>query len=171
MHPAERDDINPLASLTPRESELLRKAGERVFSLSRRLAEKEREADRLRAETQSLRDLLAESREVRDVLAAQVTSLQTEIEREYEERSELRRLLASLHVQMQELLPVVTGLSRLNQAAAAAPVQDASPAPAPPYASSRAADPRARQGFAGRLLSAAQSEFRGFKGNQTRRRR
>jgi len=106
---------SPLNQLTARESELLRKAGERVFSLSKRLAEKQRESDQLHSETQSLRDLLAESKEVRRVLSAQVESMQTELDREYEERSELRQLLASLHVQMQELLPVVTGLSRVHE--------------------------------------------------------
>ncbi|MGE3077113.1 MAG: hypothetical protein AB7N24_20485 [Dehalococcoidia bacterium] len=106
---------SPLNQLTARESELLRKAGERVFALSKRLAEKQREADQLSSEAQSLRDLLAESKEVRRVLSAQVESMQTELDREYAERSELRRLLASLHVQMQELLPVVTGLSRVHE--------------------------------------------------------
>ena len=98
--------------LTDRESEILRKAGERVFSLSKRLADQEKESDHLRTETQSLRELLAESREVRKVLSDQINSLHRELDREYEERSELRRLLASLHLQMQELLPVVTGLSQ-----------------------------------------------------------
>lgn len=102
----------PLGRLTERESEILRKAGERVFALSKRLAEQERETDQLRSEAQSARELLAESREVRRVLTDQISALQTALDREYEERSELRRLLASLHVQMQELLPIVTGLSR-----------------------------------------------------------
>lgn len=106
----------PLGRLTERESEILRKAGERVFALSRRLADKEKESDQHRAESTSLRELLAESREVRKVLTDQITSLQRELDREYEERSELRRLLASLHLQMQELLPVVTGLSQAHQA-------------------------------------------------------
>lgn len=106
----------PLGPLTERESEILRRAGERVFSLSRRLADKEKEADHLRSESQSLKDLLAESREVRKVLTDQISSLHRELDREYEERSELRRLLASLHLQMQELLPVVTGLSQTQRA-------------------------------------------------------
>ncbi len=158
-----QDDLS-IAALTPREAELLRKAGERVFALSRRLAAKESEADQLRSETGNLRDLLAESREVREVLSAQVRSMQTELDREYEERSELRRLLASLHLQMQELLPVVTGLSRITPALA----QEASPAEPPPAAPTReprAPRPTART-FSGRLLAAAQSEFRGFKKNR-----
>lgn len=105
----------PLGRLTERESDILRKAGERVFALSKRLADQERQSDQFRTESQSLRELLAESREVRKVLTDQISSLHRELDREYEERSELRRLLASLHVQMQELLPVVTGLSRLPQ--------------------------------------------------------
>lgn len=112
-HP-ERQPVNPLGQLSERESEILKKAGERVFALSRRLADKELESEKLRAESHSLRELLAESREVRQVLTDQITSLHVELDREYEERSELRRLLASLHVQMQELLPIVTGLSRVQ---------------------------------------------------------
>lgn len=120
----------PLGRLTDRESEILRKAGERVFSLSKRLAEQEKEADQLRAEARSARELLAESREVRQVLSDQIRSLQTALDREYEERSELRRLLASLHVQMQELLPLVTGLSKsVGSGPALAVDYDAQPSP------------------------------------------
>lgn len=103
---------DPWGTLTARESVLLKKAGERVFELSRRVAELERAVERLESELAGARELLAESREVRNVLVAQVTSLQTDLDREYDERSELRKLLASLHIQMQELLPVVTGLSK-----------------------------------------------------------
>lgn len=93
--------------LTARESELLKRAGERVFALSRRLAERDREVERLRAEVDSLRELLAENRNIREILSAQITSLQTEHEREYEERSELRRLVAALHLQLQEVIPML----------------------------------------------------------------
>lgn len=103
-----------LGRLTDRESEILRKAGERVFALSKRLAEREREANELRSEVVGARELLAESREVRQVLTDQIQSLQTSLDREYEERAELRRLLASLHMQMQELLPIVSGLARIE---------------------------------------------------------
>lgn len=103
---------HPLRQLSERESEILRKAGERVFALSKRLAEKERETNQMRSEAASARELLAESREVRRVLSDQIQSLQQALDREYEERSELRRLLASLHMQMQELLPIVAGLSK-----------------------------------------------------------
>jgi len=93
--------------LTARETELLKRAGERVFALSRRLAERDREVERLRAEVDSLRELLAENRNIREILSAQITSLQTEHEREYEERSELRRLVAALHLQLQEVIPML----------------------------------------------------------------
>ncbi len=122
----------PLGRLSERESEILRKAGERVFALSKRLADKESESSSLRAETQNLRELLAESREVRKVLTDQISSLHRELDREYEERSELRRLLASLHLQMQELLPVVTGLSQAQQATLVNPVLGVAEAPAAP---------------------------------------
>jgi chromosome segregation ATPase len=141
---------SPLSQLTPREAELLKKAGERVYALSRKVADRERETQALKLESQNLRDLLAESREVRRVLAAQVESMQRELDREYEERSELRRLLASLHVQMQELLPVITGLSRGRPELPAT-----APAPSP------ANSPNERfPGFAGRLRVAVR-ELRG----------
>jgi predicted RNase H-like nuclease (RuvC/YqgF family) len=152
MRTPDRDNESPLHQLTPREAELLKKAGERVYALSRKLSDREREAQGLQSESRSLRELLAESHEVRKVLAAQVESLQKELDREYEERSELRRLLASLHVQMQELLPVITGLSRANELS---PRQQARiEAPAPPPASR----PLTRLG--GRLRLAAR-ELRG----------
>lgn len=154
------------ATLTARESELLRKAGERVFALSRRLATSENEAEQLKAETRSLRDLLAESREVRAVLSAQVASMQTELDREYEERSELRRLLASLHLQMQELLPVVTGLSRM-----APQLNQPAPEPKEPEPVVRQAKPASPKhaSLSQRFFSAAQDEFRGFRKGQRRR--
>ena len=166
MQPADGQSDLSMASLTPRESELLRKAGERVFALSRRLASSEQTAEQLRSESKSLRDLLAESREVRAVLSAQVASMQTELDREYEERAELRRLLASLHLQMQELLPVVTGLSRMTpQLAQQAPEV---PSPEPARDATPAPQPR-QQTFSQRFLSAAQDEFRGFRKGQRRR--
>ena len=134
---------SPLNQLTAREAELLKKAGERVYALSRRVAERDREVQELTSESQGLRDLLAESREVRKVLVSQVESLQTQLDREYSERSELRRLLASLHVQMQELLPSITGLAHERQL------------PTPPAAvepAGRAAPP---PGLRGRLMRAA----------------
>lgn len=92
------------ASLTARESELLRKAGDRIFKLSRALAEAERSVQRLDQELSHTRELLAETRTSRDLLSAQVTSMHRELDREFVERSELRRLLASLQMQMQSLL-------------------------------------------------------------------
>lgn len=97
----------PLGALTQRESDLLRKAGERVFVLSRKLAESERQVAHLREASDHLRELLAETRLSRDTLAAQVSSLQRELEREYDERSELRRLLSSLQMQIQAMLPLI----------------------------------------------------------------
>lgn len=93
--------------LTARESDLLRKAGERVFGLSRQLAATEANARRLQSELEHTREILAETRQTRDILSAQVTALQREVEREFEERSELRKLLASLQLQLQAMLPSV----------------------------------------------------------------
>lgn len=91
--------------LTERESEILRKAGERIFELSGRLAESERQSTQMRQESGQLRELLAETRSSRDALSAHVESLQRHLEREYDERAELRRLLAGLQMQLQALLP------------------------------------------------------------------
>jgi hypothetical protein len=91
--------------LTARESDLLRKAGERVFGLSRQLAASEAHARRLQSELEHTREILAETRQTREILSAQVTTLHREIEREFEERSELRKLLASLQLQLQAMLP------------------------------------------------------------------
>ena len=162
MQPSQRDTHGSLSELTPRESELLKKAGERVFALSRRLPEKEREASRYQSELQGLRELLAESREVRQVLSSQVTSLQTELDREYEERSELRRLLGSLHLQMQELLPLVTGLNRQKEALAVE-----APSLKPNHPAPKREAPRNRS-IASRLFAAA-DELRGGAGQKRRR--
>lgn len=144
---------DPWGTLTARESELLKKAGERVFELSRRVAELERTVERLESELAGARELLAESREVRNVLVAQVTSLQTDLDREYEERSELRRLLASLHIQMQELLPVVTGLSKSYR-------DEGPPAVAAPPPLQRGRHPPKRNSRS--LVSSAALEFKRF---------
>jgi len=117
--------------LTPRESELLKKAGERVFALSRRLAERERDAERLTAESATLRELLSESKVIREILSSQVTSLQADLEREHEERAELRRLLASLHLQVQEMLPLLLSAHRGQETIAAPQPQPGERAPQP----------------------------------------
>ena len=91
--------------LTDRESEILRKAGERIFELSGRLAESERQLVQMRQERAQLRELLTETRSSRDALSAHVESLQRHLEREYDERAELRRLLAGLQMQLQAMLP------------------------------------------------------------------
>ena len=98
------NDVRSGASLTERESELLRRSGERIFALSRKVAAAEREIERLRSELGQAEVLVDEVRRTRDVLAAQVESLLNERDREYEERAELRRLLASLQAQLQAML-------------------------------------------------------------------
>ena len=95
---------NGFASLTARESELLRKAGDRIFALSRGLAEAEKAVQRLDLELRHTRELLSETRSSRDILSSQVTALQRELEREYVERAELRRLLSSFQMQIQAML-------------------------------------------------------------------
>ena len=99
--------LDDLSSLTPRESELLRKAGDRIFALSRRLADSESQTRQLQQELSHVRELLSETRRSRDLLSLQVTSLQRDVDREFEERSELRRLLASLQLQLQAMLPSI----------------------------------------------------------------
>ncbi|MGH2633647.1 MAG: hypothetical protein ACRDG3_09585 [Tepidiformaceae bacterium] len=91
----------PPASLTERESQLLRQAGERVFGLARKVAAAERRETDLKRELDRNNELLEEVRRTRDVLSAQVNSLLRERERDYEERSELRQLLGAITVQLQ----------------------------------------------------------------------
>ena len=102
-------DARNAASLSERESELLRRSGERIFLLSRKIAAAEREIERLRTELQQANVLVDEVRQSRNVLSAQVTSLLRDREREYDERAELRRLLASLHSLVQGMLSNVLG--------------------------------------------------------------
>ncbi len=74
------EELSPpesFGALTARESELLKRAGERVFALSRRLAERDREVERLTSEVASLRELLAEHRTMREILSAQVATMAT----------------------------------------------------------------------------------------------
>ena len=97
-------DVERAAALTPRESDLLKRSGERIFTLSRKVAAAEREIERLKTEVLQSQLLIEEIRRSRDVLSAQVTSLLVERDRDYQERSELRRLLASLQNQMQTIL-------------------------------------------------------------------
>ena len=59
----------------------------------------------MRQESVQLRELLTETRSSRDALSAHVESLQRHLEREYDERAELRRLLAGLQMQVQAMLP------------------------------------------------------------------
>jgi hypothetical protein len=106
------NDVRQAAALNERESELLRRSGERIFALSRKVAAAEREIERLRTELHQSQLLADEVRRTRDVLSAQVTALLNERDRDYMERAELRRLLASLQSQMQTILAnVVTGSS------------------------------------------------------------
>lgn len=151
--------------LSERESALLRQAGDRVFSLSRRLADADREANRLAATNDALRELLDETRRSRDILSAQVSSLQVERDREYEERAELRRLLASLHLQLQELLPAMTSAIRAQSQLAfesprlappAPPLQaEQAPEPAPPPAVSRTPDSSPAEPFRAATIAPA----------------
>lgn len=106
-------DARKAASLTERESDLLRKSGERIFTLSRKVATAEREIERLRTELEQARLLVDEVRRSRDVLSSQVESLLNERDREYEERAELRRLLASLQSQMQGMLSTLLANDQL----------------------------------------------------------
>lgn len=98
------NDVRQVASLSERESELLRRSGERIFALSRKVAAAEREIERLRAELHQSQLLADEVRRTRDVLSAQVESLLNERDRDYMERAELRRLLAGLQSQLQAIL-------------------------------------------------------------------
>ena len=148
--------------LSPRESELLKKAGERIFALSRRVSAAERETERLTAENTALRELVAEVRNMRDVLSSQVSSLLREKDREYEERSELRRLLASLHMQMQEVLPLVTTLVAAQQPPS--PVRAEPAADSLPHHESARMDTNGRSSIFGpwsyRILEVANRELR-----------
>lgn len=96
-----------LRGLSERESELVTKAGERVFELSRRLGERERELAQLKAEINSLRQLLEETTRSREVLASQIIACQSENDRNYQERVELRQLLGSAQTQLQNLVQKV----------------------------------------------------------------
>lgn len=135
-------------SLTVRESELLRKAGDRIFALSRKLSEAERTVQRLEQELAHSRELLDETRRSRDVLSDQVRSMQGDLEREFVERSELRRLLASLQVQFQaQFAPRVQDLRpRLGQGRES-PQRGSAEVPT-------------SKGVAGRMLRAAVRELR-----------
>ncbi len=96
-----------LTALTQRESDLLRQAGERIFALSRSLVAAEKEASKSSQDLLRALEVLKETRATRDILASQVASQLKQIEREFDERAELRRLLASLQMQMQALLTSV----------------------------------------------------------------
>jgi uncharacterized coiled-coil DUF342 family protein len=100
--------------LTARESELLERAGQRVFTLSRKVAEANREIDRLNLKATHLAELLDDARRMRDVLADQVLSLQRERDRDYEERAELRRLLASMQQMMSSAVAAQARLSLIE---------------------------------------------------------
>jgi len=101
VRPTFSDPLATPPSLTERESQLLRQAGERVFALARKVSAAERREQDMKRELEQTRELLAETRNTRDVLSAQVQSLLRERERDFEERSELRQLLGAITVQLQ----------------------------------------------------------------------
>jgi hypothetical protein len=139
MTAEQSNDLN-LGQLSEREAEILRRSGERVFELSRRLADAERSLAEARQRTAQLEELLNETRRSRDTLLAHTESLQRLLEREYDERAELRRLLAGLQMQMQSMLnghvaapPPGLMLAR----AAGQKAVSSRPAPPPPPAEER----------------------------------
>ncbi len=147
------EDTSALKGLSSRESELVRKAGERVFELSRRLAERERELDRLRSEHAHLRELLEETVRSRDVLSSQIMALHTDAERSYEERAQLRELLARAQIQLQDVVTTLVA----ERKSPAAPSLNAAPEPAlPPVAPTRRRKTRSR----GRQIAFAPSAVR-----------
>ena len=101
LRPTAPDALQTPASLTERESQLLRQAGERVFALARKVSAAERREAELKRDLDRTLDLLAETRNTRDVLSSQVQSLLRERERDFEERSELRQLLGAITGQLQ----------------------------------------------------------------------
>lgn len=162
------EEVSPPESfgpLTARESELLKRAGERVFVLSRRLAERDREVERLTAEVRSLRELLSENRNMREILSAQIASLQMEHEREYDERAELRRLVAGLHLQLQEVIPLLVKQQSVPEAAALpANGRDSTSRPRPRHRA------QAKSSWADKLKVTATREFRLLTGGARSRR-
>jgi hypothetical protein len=131
----ENGELN-LGQLSEREAEILRRSGERVFELSRRLADAERSLAGAQQRTAQLEELLAETRKSRDTLLTHAESLQRLLEREYDERAELRRLLAGLQMQMQSMLNGHVAAVSPGLMLARAAGQKAVPAPAPPQAAS-----------------------------------
>jgi chromosome segregation ATPase len=65
-----------LSKLTAREAELVRQAGERVFSLARDLAVAQREVARLQQESKLAQDTAETLRASRDALSARVAELE-----------------------------------------------------------------------------------------------
>jgi len=123
VRPAISDPLATPPSLTDRESQLLRQAGERVFALARKVSAAERREEEIKRELEQTRELLAETRNTRDVLSAQVQSLLRERERDFEERSELRQLLGAITVQLQAAMnrPVSLGLAAQHPPSPPAP--------------------------------------------------
>lgn len=85
-----------LAALTPREAELLRQAGDRVFALSRDLAIAENEVTVARAGLAAAHAQRDEALAGRDARALRLETLEGELGRALEERAELRQLIQSL---------------------------------------------------------------------------
>jgi chromosome segregation ATPase len=137
-------DAGALKGLSSRESELVRKAGERVFELSRKAAERDREVDRLKLELTHLREMLEETIRSREVLSSQVVAQQAEAERALEERAELRTLLAGSQAQVQQLLARLLAPEPRAQQASPGPLRLGKQAP---QRGSRSTAPRRSRTF------------------------
>lgn len=102
--PADDDGQAALAALTAREAELLREAGERVFALSRDLAEGARERARLEAELAAARARRDEAVAAGEAAQRNVAAIEAEAARGLEERAELRQLITSLDGRLRQAL-------------------------------------------------------------------
>jgi chromosome segregation ATPase len=141
-------DVPP--GLTERESRLLKEAGDHVSSLAQRLATARRDVEASQQELRMLQEVLAETRRTRDVLSAQVSSLQEQRERDYDERAELRRLLAAVSAQFQAIYENGISSARRAEAGRVAPQRTSEPSGqrALPTATAGSLRQRARKGWA-----------------------
>ena len=157
VRPAISDPLATPPSLTDRESQLLRQAGERVFALARKVSAAERREEEIKRELEQTRELLAETRNTRDVLSAQVQSLLRERERDFEERSELRQLLGAITVQLQTAMNRPVGLGLAAQHPPSPPTTR--PAIAAPNSRTRNHSSKGTGDGLGTLMSAARKQW------------